>query len=111
MNPSEIQPKINEMVRRIVAKFRPEKIILFGSYARGTAGPDSDVDLLVVMPSGALSRREQAVQIRCALYEFGIPKDVIVATAQEVERCRNLIGHIIRPAMREGKVLYERLAA
>jgi uncharacterized protein len=47
---STSEQKISEMVRRIVEGFHPDKIILFGSYARGAAGPDSDADLLVVMP-------------------------------------------------------------
>ena len=50
MDAAHAQETISEMVRRIVERFHPEKIILFGSYARGTAGPDSDVDLLVVLP-------------------------------------------------------------
>jgi predicted nucleotidyltransferase len=60
------QEIIAEMVRRIVKEFDPHQIILFGSFARGQAGPDSDVDLLVVMPVHG-SRREKRVAIRAAL--------------------------------------------
>ena len=63
---SMVQKKIEEMVRRIVERFHPEKIILFGSHARGTAGPDSDVDLLVVMPVQG-SRRRKATEIDLSL--------------------------------------------
>lgn len=98
---------IQEMVRRIVAKFHPEKIVLFGSYASGTAGPHSDVDLLVVMPVLG-SKRDQAVRIRTALAGIGLPKDVIVVTPDDVDRYRNSVGTIIQPALKEGKVLYER---
>ncbi len=98
---------IAQMVRRIVAEFDPQKIILFGSYARGTAGPDSDVDLMVVMPVQG-SRRQKRVAIRTVLNGMGLAKDVIVVTPEEVERYRDLVGTIIRPALREGKVLYER---
>lgn len=101
------QEKIQEMVRRIVEQFHPEKVILFGSHARGTAGPDSDVDLLVVMPISG-SKFDKAVEIRIALRGLGIAKDVFVATPEEVERFREIIGTLIRPALREGKVLYER---
>ena len=101
------QEIIGEMVRRIVERFHPEKIILFGSYARGTAGPDSDVDLLVVMPVSG-SRRKLAVEIQTAITGMGLPKDVIVVTPEEVERDRNLVGTIIHPALREGKVLHDR---
>jgi predicted nucleotidyltransferase len=101
--------KIREMVRRIVKGFDPEKIILFGSHARGDAGPDSDADLLVVMNVRG-SKRETAVQIDMALFDVGMPKDVIVVTPEEVRRFRDIVGTIIYPALREGEVLYERLS-
>ena len=102
-----VQSKIDEMVRRIVEQFNPKKIILFGSHARGNAGPDSDVDLLVIMPVTG-SKREQRVRIRTALDGMGMAKDIVLATPEEVERDRNLVGTVIRPALREGKVLYDR---
>ena len=64
---------IKEMVQRIVERFQPEKIILFGSYARGTAGPDSDVDLLDVMPVKG-SKRKAQLQIRTALHDITCPR-------------------------------------
>ncbi len=102
-----IQEKIDKMVRRIVKKFNPEKIILFGSYARGTPTRDSDVDLLIIMPVSG-SKREKRIEIGIALHDIRIPKDIIVATPDEVERRKNLVGTIIRPALEEGKVLYAR---
>jgi uncharacterized protein len=99
------QPEIEIMVRRIVRRFRPEKIILFGSYARGEAGPDSDVDLLVVMPVSG-SKREKAVEIGVALHGIRIPKDIIVTTPEEFEWRKEIVGTIERPAALEGKVLY-----
>ena len=104
-----IQEKMDEMVRRIVDRFRPEKIILFGSFARGTASEDSDADILVVMPVKG-SKRKQATEIDISLLGLDLPTDVIVATPEEVEKYRNQIGTIIHPALREGKVLYERSA-
>ena len=101
------QEKIQEMVRRIVERFHPEKIILFGSYARGTAGPDSDVDLLVVMPVSG-SKRRLTIEIDIAIAGLGLSKDVIVVTPEEVEDYRDQVGTIIYPALHEGKVLYER---
>ena len=95
------------MVRRIVRQFAPDKIILFGSYARGAAGPDSDVDLLIVMPvSGSV--RQMAVEIGVALHDIRVPKDVIVTTPEEFEWRKDTIGTIEWPAWREGKVLYAR---
>jgi len=107
VTPINHQQVIAEAVRRIVEGFAPEQIILFGSHARGTAGPDSDADFLVVMPVSG-SKRRKAIEIDLALAEIGMPKDVIVVTPEEVERYRNVVGTIIYPALREGKVLYDR---
>jgi predicted nucleotidyltransferase len=102
-----VEAQIDEMVRRIVDQFHPEKIILFGSHARGAASPDSDVDLLVVMPVKG-SKRAKRVEIRVAVSDLDVSKDIVVATPEELERYRDVVGTIIRPALREGKVLYER---
>ena len=99
---------IDLMVKRLVERFDPQRIILFGSHARGTAGPDSDVDLLVIMPVIG-SKREKQVEMRIALHDIDEPKDIIVVTPGDVERERDIIGTIIRPALREGKVLYDRI--
>jgi len=101
--------KIAEVVRRIVERFHSRRIILFGSHARGTAGPDSDVDLLVVRDR-VTSKVEQTIDIRMALRGMGVAKDVVVASAAEVEARKDLVGTIIYPALREGKDLYERPA-
>ena len=98
---------IDTMVQRLVERFGPEQIILFGSHARGTAGPDSDVDLLVVMPFSG-SKRAKQLEMRMALHDISLPKDIILVTPDEVARRRDIVGTIIRPAMREGKVLYAR---
>jgi predicted nucleotidyltransferase len=98
---------INAMVRRIVTQFDPEQIILFGSHARGDAGPDSDVDLLVVMPDRG-AKREKQVEIRVALHDIPVPKDIIVSTPEEFAWRRNVVGTIEEPAAREGKILYAR---
>ena len=99
--------EIREMVDRIVRQFRPEKVILFGSYARGDVGPDSDVDLLVVMAVQG-ERRKKAVEIRVALHDIRVPKDIIVTTPEEFEWRKDIVGTIERPADREGEVLYAR---
>lgn len=109
MNHTSVQAAIAEMVERIVQRFDPEKIILFGSHASGTAGPDSDVDLLVVMPVAG-SKRTKAVEIDRALADRRLPLDLIVVTPEEFERDRDQIGTVLRPAVREGRVVYERAA-
>jgi len=98
---------IRQMVKRIATQFQPDKIILFGSHARGQAGLDSDVDLLVVMPVSG-SKREKAIEIAVALHDIPIAKDVIVVTPHDFEWRREIIGTIERPAAREGKILYAR---
>jgi predicted nucleotidyltransferase len=101
----DVQKAIREMVRRIVREFRPERIILFGSHARGEAAPDSDVDLLVVMPVEG-SRREMAVRIGVAFQDIPFPKDIIVTTPEECKWRKEVVGTIERPATREGRLLY-----
>ena len=104
-----VHEKVNEMVRRIVQRFAPDKIILFGSYASGTAGPDSDVDLLVVMRVGG-SKRQQAVELHGLLAGMGVPKDLIVVTPEDCVQYRDISGTVIGSALREGKILYDRAA-
>ncbi len=96
---------IKEMVRRIVELFNPEKVILFGSCARGTAGTDSDVDLLVVIRVRGAKRKTQ-LRIRTALHDILLPKDVIVSDVAEFDWRKDVVGTIEWPAAREGKVLY-----
>jgi predicted nucleotidyltransferase len=104
-----VQDSIREMVRRIAAQFHPDRIILFGSHARGQASPDSDVDLLIVMPVEG-SKRRKATEIDGALADRTIPVDLIVVTPEEFERARHQIGSVLRPAALEGLVLYDRAA-
>ena len=98
---------IKEMVNRIVEHFDPEKIILFGSYARGEAGPDSDVDLLVVMPVQG-SKREKQLEIRALLHGIQLAKDIVVSRPEDFDWRKDIVGTIEYPATKEGKVLYAR---
>jgi predicted nucleotidyltransferase len=98
---------IEEMTRRIVARFDPLQVILFGSQARGDARPDSDVDLLVVFPHVENSFKT-AVAIRDELRGFGVSKDIVVTTPDEIAAWGHLIGTVLEPALREGRTLYER---
>ena len=99
--------EIKEMVRRIVAGFDPEQVILFGSHARGNTSPDSDVDLLVVMPVKK-SRRRTAAEIGVALHDIRVAKDIIVTTPEAFSWRKDICGTIEQPAFKEGKVLYAR---
>lgn len=98
---------IPAMVKRIVRQIGPRRIILFGSYARGAATQESDVDLLVVVDD-VEDARVAAVTIRGMLGGMGAAKDVVVTTPREVARRGRLIGSILESALREGSVLYDR---
>ena len=95
------------MVRRIAERFAPERIVLFGSRARGDAKEWSDVDLLVVMPDGT-DRRKAAIEMRGVVGDLPVAKDIVVTTPDHIARRGHVIGTVLRPALREGKVLYER---
>ena len=99
------QTILDEIVRRIVEVAQPDRIILFGSAARGQLGPDSDVDLLVIK-SGVPHRRRLAQQIHLSFFGLGVPIDVIVVTPEDIETYRDKVGTIIGPALQEGKVIY-----
>ena len=96
---------LEEVVRRVVDVAQPERIVLFGSAARGRMGPDSDVDLLVIK-RGIARKRPLAIAIRRALR--GLPEafDILVATPDEVARYGESPALIFREALREGRTLY-----
>ncbi len=102
-----VQEQINLVVQRIAKKFRPDRIILFGSQARGGAGPNSDIDLLVVMPVQG-SVFEKGLEIALALPNFPTRVDVVVTTPENFAWRKDIVGTIEWPAAREGKVLYVR---
>ena len=96
---------LQDIVRRIVEVARPEKIVLFGSAARGEMGPNSDVDLLVIK-GGKFNRGRLTTSIYRNLANTDAAVDVIVVTPDEVDRYRNSHCLVICPAMKEGKVVY-----
>ena len=98
---------IRGVVRHIAAKFQPEKIILFGSYAYGHPKPESDVDLLVVMNT-PLRSRQQRLEISRALSPRPFPLDIIVHGPEELEERLSLGDLFLREIVTRGRVLYER---
>ena len=105
--PQERRVRIRRIAARIARRFSPERVVLFGSEARGTAGRDSDADFLVVMPFAG-NRRESEIAVRLAIHDIRLPKDVIVVTPEEMRRQRHVRGTVVRQAWREGRTLYAR---
>jgi predicted nucleotidyltransferase len=102
-------PILDELVARIRDAVQPERIVLFGSRARGTARPQSDFDILIIAPS-SLPPWKRTVPLYLLLAGMGVPKDLVWWTAEEIEEWRNVKSHFITTALREGKILYERPA-
>lgn len=96
---------LDEMVRRIIEAAHPVRIILFGSAAREEMGPNSDVDLLVVMPNG-IHRREVAKTVYMALCGLSLPKDIVVVTEGDIQQYAQEPSLVIAPALADGRELY-----
>lgn len=105
MAPAELEAVVDEAVRRIVDEVHPERIILFGSAARGRLGPDSDLDLIVV--KAGVKRRATAIRLYKRLRGLGVPKDILVFTPDDIERYRDSVGHILCTALEEGRVVFD----
>lgn len=100
---------VEAMAQTIAREVQPEEVVLFGSRARGTGQGRSDVDLLVIMPENEQNRRERR-RISGAIYRciasFPVAKDILVYTRGEVERWREVTGHVVATSLSEGKRLY-----
>jgi len=94
-----------DVIRRVVEAAQPDKIVLFGSAARGEMGPNSDLDLLVIK-GGKFHRGRVATEIYRHLAGADAAVDVVVVTPEEVERYRDTHCLVICPALKEGKVVY-----
>jgi predicted nucleotidyltransferase len=102
------QKEIEEIVKRIVTVYKPEKILLFGSYAYGNPTEDSDLDLLVVIKRSETPRYKRARVIRKNLWGLtDIPKDILVYTLEEIDEWKEVEEAFITSIMKKGKVLYE----
>lgn len=97
---------LKKISQRLVADFHPQRIILFGSQARGTADERSDVDILVITPING-ERRDLMVEMNRALDALNSAFDIVILTLEEFERDRFIPGTVARYASQEGKVIYE----
>ena len=102
----QMQHVLDQTIQRITEVAHPRRIVLFGSAVRSQMGPDSDLDVLVIV-EGPVHRRALAQEIYRNLHGIPLPVDVVVATEQDVEQYGNRIGTVLRPALREGEVVYE----
>jgi predicted nucleotidyltransferase len=99
--------KLNLITKKIVKEYDPDKIILFGSYAWGEPGPDSDVDLFIVKETGD-SLIERHKKIGWLLFGSGIPIDVLIYTPSQVKRLLDTQDFFIEDVFSKGKILYEK---
>jgi uncharacterized protein len=98
---------VREIVRRIVETAQPEKVVLFGSRARGDARPNSDIDLLVITESDE-PRYRRSAPLYVALADLPVEVEVMVYTPQEVEEWTLVPQAFVTTAVREGTTIYER---
>lgn len=98
---------LDNLIKSVVKEIDPIKILIFGSWARGDNKPDSDIDLLVVMPDG-IHRRKTAQVLYRNIRGIGIPFDLVIATTSDLEKHRNNIGLVYRTILSEGKEVYAR---
>jgi predicted nucleotidyltransferase len=101
----DFQSRLDLLISRIVEITHPLRIVMFGSAARRDIGPDSDIDLLVIMPEGT-QRRATAQKLYREISGVGIPFDVLVATPSDILKHKDNIGLIYRSALREGREVY-----
>lgn len=106
MNQTEINATLSNMVEKMRLAGSPEKIVLFGSRARGDDNTDSDIDLLVVEHS-SLPRYKRAARYRKAVAGMFIAKDIVVWSPDEIEEWKNVPNAFITTILREGRVIYE----
>jgi predicted nucleotidyltransferase len=104
--PAADDPALRDAVRKLVEAYQPERIYLFGSVARGDAGPDSDYDLLVVVPDDAPPERRRSRLAYDALRGTGTAADVLVCTTSYFEDRRSLKASLPGTVLREGRLLH-----
>jgi predicted nucleotidyltransferase len=100
-------PKLSEIVKRLVEAYQPLRIYLFGSCARGEAGPDSDYDLMMVVPDDAPPELKRAKLAYDCMWGTGAAADVVVWTAGRFRRRSSVVTSLPATVLREGRLLYD----
>jgi len=101
------EEKVEAVVRRIVETCRPRKLVLFGSYVRGEAHINSDLDILVVAGDDIENPRQESVRIRRALRGLSVPMDILVVPEGKLEKLANRPDLVYREALESGRIVYE----
>lgn len=97
---------LDEIIHRLVQGLSPDRIYLFGSQARGQAGPDSDIDLLLVIPNSELPRHQREATTYDLLWGLTVPVDVIVMTRAEFQRASRVKTSLAATAQAQGQIVY-----
>ncbi|HID62198.1 MAG TPA: nucleotidyltransferase domain-containing protein [Anaerolineae bacterium] len=104
---TEREAQLEALLRTLIERVKPEKVVLFGSYADDTATPQSDIDLLVILESDLRRDRRQEMISR-ALRPRRVPVDILAYTPAEVETCMANPASFVRHILTTGKIIYER---
>jgi uncharacterized protein len=102
--------RLETLIRRIVDRLDPEEIWLFGSRAEGRARPDSDYDLIAILPDGASPEALDLVKAWSIISGLGIPADLVPYTRSEFEEEKDAVGTLAKAAFHRGRRIYERAA-
>lgn len=105
-HPTGLPPVVSDMAQRLAEHFQPERIYLFGSHARGDAGPDSDYDFMVIVADSPLPQYRRSQEAQRALFPFKQAKDVLVWTREEFDSRLHLRASLPATIVREGVLLY-----
>jgi predicted nucleotidyltransferase len=97
--------KLKEIIDRILQVLIPDKIILFGSRARGTAGENSDYDLLIIKDNLENANKIEG-DIYISFVGLETPVDIILTTSEKLEKYKETIGYVYKSALKEGIVVY-----
>lgn len=111
MTSRKVQINYSDIVKRILSETDAEKVILFGSRARGDNTPESDLDLLIIQKedfTGNRNRWKETIKIRKALKNYRLSMDILIFSESEVNYWKDSLNHIIPACLKEGKVLYAR---
>jgi uncharacterized protein len=101
------EAKVQQVVKTLIAVGRPKKLIIFGSWAAGTSGDDSDLDVLVVVPDDIKNTLKESARLRGALKGLIMGIDIVVVRDRDFEQLKDAPGLIYREALRNGRVAYE----